>query len=137
MGALTILKFVGIGLLVLLVVGGAYMLRHELIEKGKAIVYAQDNAARVKAQDEQTARDALLITAQNSYINDLQNQGVQIKEKIRVVQGPCIKDGTDDPRLGDLSDWLRSRPPRDYGEANRGRPPQGGMPTPLAPARAR
>ncbi len=133
MGWLTILKFVGIGLVVALVAGGAWMLRNELIEKGKNIVYAQDNAARLKAQDEQTARDKVLIDAQNNYINDLQNQGVQIKEKIRVVQGPCTKDGTDDPRLGDLSDWLRSRPPRDNGEANRGRPAQGAMPTPLTP----
>lgn len=137
MFGISVARLVIYGVIAAIVLGGAFMLRHELIEKGKNLVYAQDNAARVKAQDEQAARDAVLIASQNGYINDLQNQGVQIKEKIRVVQGPCIKDGTDDPRLGDLSDWLRARPSRNSGTADSGRPPQGAMPASVAPARAR
>ena len=124
MGWLQVLKIGGVALLLILVAGGAYALRHELIEKGKNIVYAQDNAARVKAQQDQMRRDALLVTAQNEYINQLQNSGIEVKEKIRVVQGPCVKDGTDDPRLGDTIDWLRSRSPNNNNAASSGSPAQ-------------
>lgn len=137
MNPLTIAKFVGIGLLVALVLGGAFMLRHELIEKGKNLVYAQDNAALLKAQKEQAARDALLIASQNSYINDLQNSGSTVKEKIRVVQAPCTNDGRGDPRLDDTADWVRGRLAADPLQAPGEPQPKAAMPTPLAPAASR
>ncbi len=103
------LKIGGI-LVVLLVVGSVlYTVRAALIEKGENIIKAQDNAALVKANAEQMARDKILVEHQNAYINDLQNQGVQIKEKIRYVQAPCDKDGLGDPRLGLFDEWVRSR----------------------------
>lgn len=108
-GIPTMVKAAAIGIVVLIVVGMAWMLRNELIEKGENIIKAQDNAALVKAQQEQTARDAVLIASQNSYINDLQNAGTAVKEKIRVVQAPCTGDGAGDPRLGILNDWLQQR----------------------------
>lgn len=133
---LTVIKLVGVGLLVLLVVGGAWMLRDELIAKGENIIKAQDNAALVRDQREQAKRDAVLIASQNSYINDLQSAGSVVKEKIRVVQGPCVKDGTDDPRLGDLSDWMRGRPGYNL-PAPGGPPPQGALPAASPPAAKR
>lgn len=106
---LTLAKYAGFGLLILLVLGGAFMLRDELIEKGMNIVKAQDNAALVKAQQEQATRDAVLIASQNAYINDLQNSSANVKERIRVVQAPCKDDGAGDPRVRDTVDWLRGK----------------------------
>lgn len=128
MNPLTIAKFVGIGLAVVIVLGGAFMLRHELIEKGKAYVYAQDNAARVKAQEEQTARDRATLDQQRKYIERLELSGVQIKEQIRVVQAPCDKDGLGDPRLGLFDDWMRSRRAGDNRAPDGGPPAQGAVP---------
>lgn len=133
MSWLTILKFVGIGVVVLLILGGAWMLRNELIEKGKNIVYAQDNAALVKAQKEQATRDAILIASQTSYINDLQNAGTVVKEKIRVVQAPCVNDGRGDPRLDDTADWVRGRLTADPFQTPGGPQPKAAMPTPITP----
>lgn len=118
------------GIVAAIVLGGAFMLRHELIEKGKNIVYAQDNAARLKAQEEQAKRDALLIASQNSYIVDLQNSGSTVKEKIRVVQAPCDKDGLGDPRLGLFNDWLQLRRAGDNGAPNGGPAPKGALHAP-------
>lgn len=108
--SLATLKIIGVAILIALLAGGAWMLRDELIAKGENIIKAQDNAALVKAQKDQTARDAVLIASQNAYINDLQNAGTAVKEKIRVVQAPCTGDGAGDPRLGIFNDWMRSRP---------------------------
>lgn len=103
------LKIGGV-LVVLLIVGSVlYTVRDELIAKGENIIKAQDNAALVKAQAEQAARDKILVEHQNAYIVDLQNQGVKIKETIRVVQAPCVGDGAGDPRLGLFDDWVRTR----------------------------
>jgi hypothetical protein len=84
-------------------------LRHELIEKGKNIVYAQDYAETIKAQKEQAKKDAKLIEDQTSYIIALENSKTTVKEKVRVVQAPCDKDGRGDPRLDDAADWVRNR----------------------------
>lgn len=97
------------GIVAAVVLAGAFMLRHELIEKGKNIVYAEDNAARVKAQDEQSARDRATLDSQRKYIERLELSGVQIKETIRVVQGPCKDDGVGDPRFGLFNEWLKLR----------------------------
>lgn len=119
---------VGAVLVVLLIVGAIlYTVRAELIAKGENIIKAQDNAALVKAQQEQSARDAVLIASQNAYINDLQNAGTAVKEKIRVVQAPCTGDGAGDPRLGIFNDWLRSRA-GDSGPANGGTQPKAPVP---------
>lgn len=128
-GIPTMVKAAAIGIVVLIVVGMAWMLRNELIEKGENIIKAQDNAALVKAQQEQTARDAVLIASQNSYINDLQNAGTAVKEKIRVVQAPCTGDGAGDPRLGIFNDWMRSRA-GDSGAANGGPGAKAALPAP-------
>lgn len=137
MGWLTVAKIGGV-LIALLVVGGIlWTVRAELIAKGENIIKAQDLAATVKAQEEQKKRDDLLIASQNTYIVDLQNQGAVVKEKIRVVQAPCVKDGADDPRLGDVVDWLRSRPAPGGSATDSGRPAEGGMPPPRLPAAKR
>lgn len=113
MNPLTIAKLVGIGLVVALVTGGAFMLRHELIEKGKNIVYAEDNAARVKAQEKQIADDAQRVADLQEQARRLSAAGRQIKKEIQRVPAPCIKDGADDARLQQFDQWLRSRPPHD------------------------
>ena len=119
---------VGAILVVLLIVGAVlWTVRAELIDKGENIVKAQDNAALVKAQADQARRDAVLIASQNSYINDLQNAGTAVKEKIRVVQAPCTGDGAGDPRLGIFDDWMRSRA-NDNGAAASGRQPKAALP---------
>lgn len=105
------------GIVAIVVLGGAFMLRHELIEKGKAIVYAEDNAARVKAQEDQIRRDAATVDSQRKYIERLELSGVQIKETIRVVQGPCKDDGAGDPRFGLFNEWLKLRRQGDNGTA--------------------
>ncbi len=105
----SILK-IGAIVVVLFVVGAVlWTVRAALIEKGENIIKAQDNAALVKANAEQMKRDAILVEHQNAYINDLQNQGVRIKETIRVVQGPCKDDGLGDARLKLFDEWVRSR----------------------------
>lgn len=122
---------VGAVLVALLVVGAIlYTVRAELIEKGKNIVYAEDNAARVKAQEEQAVRDRATLDSQRKYIERLELSGVQIKEQIRVVQAPCDKDGLGDPRLGLFDDWMRARRAGDNGAPNGGPPPQGAVPAP-------
>ncbi len=105
------------------------MLRDSLIEKGENIIKAQDNAALVKAQQEQSARDAVLIRAQNEYINDLQSSGQTVKERIRVVQAPCANDGLGDPRLGDTLDWVRKQLQGGGGPANGGAKPPAAVPS--------
>jgi hypothetical protein len=137
MPSLTALKFIGVGILVLLVVGGAWMLRDELIDKGMNLVKAQDNAALVKAQADQAKSDALRIAAQNDYINLLQSSGNSVKEKIRVVPSQtCLDDGRSDPRVGDTVDWLRGGSADSV--APDGRPqPQAAMPATGGPAAKR
>lgn len=137
MNPLAIAKFVGIGLFVALVVGGAFMLRHELIEKGKNLVYAEDNAALVKAQKEQIANDARLVEEQKHYIADLQRSGVQVKETIRVVQAPCKNDGRGDPRLDDTADWVRGRLTGDRFPSPDRRPAEGAVSAARVPAAPR
>jgi hypothetical protein len=127
---LLIAKLVGGGLIVAIVVGGAFMLRHELIEKGKNIVYAQDNAARLKAQDEQIAGDQLRIEDLQEANRRRVLEGSTIKETIRVVQGPCTKDGADDARLKQFHDWLRTRPPYDSRSTDDRRPAKTAVPPP-------
>lgn len=105
------LKIAGIGIAVVAIVAGALAYRHELIEKGKNIVYAQDNAARVKAQDKQIADDAERVADLEERARKLSALGRQVKKEIERVPGPCIKDGADDPRLQQFDQWLRSRPP--------------------------
>ena len=91
----------------------------------------------VKAQKEQMAKDAVLVRDQKAYIDSLESRGVEVKERIRVVQAPCVKDGADDPRLGDTVDFLRSRSANNNSAAPGGPPPKGTMPTPLGPAATR
>lgn len=105
------LRLVVYGIIAAVVLGGAWMLRDELIDKGKNLVYAQDNAAILKAQKQQAADDAQRLKAQAVYIEHLEASAATVKEKIRVVQVPssaCKDDGRSDPRLGDTVDWLRS-----------------------------
>ena len=128
MNPLTIAKFVGIGLVVALVAAGAFMLRHELIEKGKNYVYAQDNAARVKAQEKQIADDTQRVADLQEQARRLASQGRQIKKEIHLVQGPCANDGAGDPRLKQFNDWLLSRPPTNSGPADNRRPPETAVP---------
>lgn len=118
MFGISVTRLVIYGIIAAVVIGVLFMLRHELIEKGRNLVYAEDNAARVKAQDEQAVRDKTLIAAQNSYIVDLQNSGQTVKERIRVVQAPCDKDGLGDPRLDDAADWVRGRLQGNSGQTN-------------------
>jgi hypothetical protein len=128
---------IGAVLVVLLIVGAIlWAVRAELIDKGENIIKAQDNAALVKAQQDQAKRDAVLIASQNAYINDLQNAGTAVKEKIRVVQAPCVGDGRDDPRLGDTVDWLRAIPAGGI-SATGGSQPQTAVPPPRLPAAKR
>lgn len=128
MGWLTILKFVGIGLVVALVLGGAWMLRDELIAKGKNIVYAQDNAARVRAQDEQIAGDAQRVADLQENNRKLAAAGKTIKKEIQLVAGPCTNDGAGDPRLKLFDDWLQRRPPYDSRSPGDRRPPETALP---------
>ncbi len=121
------LKIGGI-LVVLLIVGSIlYTVRAALIEKGENIIKAQDNAALVKANAEQMARDKILVDHQNAYIVDLQNQGVKIKETIRVVQGPCKDDGLGDARLKLFDEWVRSRRQGDNSPAPSGSAAKGAV----------
>ncbi len=123
----SILK-IGAIVVVLFVVGAVlWTVRAALIEKGMNIIKAEDNAALVKANAEQMARDKILVEHQNAYINDLQNQGVQIKEKIRYVQAPCDKDGLGDPRLGLFDEWVRSRRQGDNSQTPSGSAAQGAV----------
>ncbi len=137
MPSIAVLKIIGVGILVLIIAGGAWMLRDELIEKGKNLVYAQDNAAIVKAQQQQTKDDAERLKGQAVYIEHLEAQGTQIKEKIRYVQAPCVGDGTTDSRLGDVVDWLRGRPAPGAISPSSGQPAQGNVPPPKLPAAKR
>lgn len=123
MGWLSIAKFVGIGLVVALVAAGALAYRHELIEKGKNIIYAEDNAARVKAQEKQIADDAQRVADLQEQARKLGAAGRQIKKEIHLVKGSCPNDGAGDPRLKQFNDWLRSRPPYDSRAAGDRRTP--------------
>lgn len=107
------IKGIVVGVGVLAIAAGALAYRHELIEKGKNIVYAQDNAARVKAQEKQIADDAERVADLQEQARKLGAAGRQIKKEIHLVQGSCPNDGAGDPRLKQFNDWLRSRPPYD------------------------
>lgn len=134
----TAVKAAFMGILLLLVVGGAWMLRDELIAKGENIIKAQDNAALVKAQADQAKRDAVLIASQNDYINTLQNSGNTVKEKIRVVQAPCgPNDGRGDARLDDAASWVRGQLAPGGVPAAGGPQPKAAVPTPSAAAASR
>lgn len=127
MFGISVTRLIIYGIIAAAVIGVLFMLRHELIEKGKNLVYAEDNAARVKAQEKQTADDAVRIRDQQKAIADLTNSGNTVKERIKYVQGPCKNDGSDDPRLGMFDEWLRGRS-GDNGAAGGGPPPKGTMP---------
>lgn len=137
MGILSWLKIGGIAVALIAIAAGALAYRHELIEKGKNIVYAEDNAALVKAQKAQIENDAKLVVDQKIYIDHLESKGEVIKENIRYVQAPCVKDGADDPRLGDVVDWLRRGKPADSLQAPGGPSPQREVPPPRLPAAKR
>lgn len=137
MFGISVTRLVVYGIITAAVIGVLFMLRHELIEKGKNLVYAEDNAALVKAQQKQTADDAERLKAQGVYIEHLESQGTQIKEKIRYVQAPCIGDGAADPRLGDVVDWLRGRPAPGAVSPLGGQPSKGDVPPPHLPAAKR
>lgn len=120
MPSLATIKLIGLAIGIAIVVGLAIAYRDSLIEKGKNIIYAEDNAALVLAQKKQIENDTALVRDQKVYIDHLESAGGTVKEKIRYVQGPCIKDGADDPRLGDTVDFLRGE------QAPDSIPPQGG-----------
>lgn len=122
------------GIIAAIVLGGAFMLRHELIEKGKNLVYAEDNAALVKAQKAQIENDGKLVVDQKAYIDHLESKGEVVKENIRYVQAPCVKDGADDPRLGDVVDWLRRDKSANSVQAPGGPAAKGAVPPPRLPA---
>lgn len=121
-------KLIAIGLAVVAISIGALAYRHELIEKGKNLVYAEDNAARVKAQEKQIADDAQRVADLQEKTRQLGSQGRQIKKEIQLVQGPCVKDGADDARLKQLNDWLQSRPPYDSRSPGDRRAPETAVP---------
>ena len=137
MSPFTIAKLVGGGLIVLIVGVLLWTVREELIQKGENIIKAQDNAALVKAQKDQIANDARLVSQQKEYIAELQASGTQIKERIRVVAAPCAKDGADDPRLRDTVDWLRGRGTPNSLPAGGGPAAQGTVPPPRLPPASR
>lgn len=126
----TAIKLIVVGIVIAILIGLFIKYRDSLIQMGKNVVYAEDNAARVEAQDKQIKDDANRVVALNAFIDQLQIDGSQIKEKIRVVQGPCTKDGADDVRLREFNQWLRTRPAYDNGTSGNRLAPQTAVPAP-------
>lgn len=130
--SLTAIKFIAAGIVVAAIIAVAVAYRHELIEKGKNIVYAEDNAARVKAQEKQIADDAQRVEDLQEQARKLSAQGRQVKvelrDQIKYVQTTCPKDGAGDPRLKQFNDWLLTRPPYDSRSTGDRRTPETAVP---------
>lgn len=134
MAPLAIAKLVG-GVAAIVVIGGIlWTVRDSLIDKGMNIVYAQNNAAILKAQADQTSKDKATLDQQRKYIERLELSGVQIKETVRETQAPCKGDGVGDPRLDAVGDWVRDALSSGPGSTQGGPPTKGTVPSTGAPA---